>query len=369
MVGSDLKMNQLYHRQKKISFDLSLILNVSALLLFGLLIVYDASIIQAAADYKDSYFYIKQQLIWVFLGILAAAFFANFNYHNFRKLSKLILFGSVILLLAVFIPGLGTKAGGAHRWINLGFFTLQPAELFKLAAVIWSAYIFENKAKFKPMIGLVIVGVFILGLLQKDLGSAIVFSATVGIIYIISGGPLWQILSAIPLGIAGILALTLTSDYRMKRISAFLDPFSDTQGFTYHISQVLIALGSGGMFGVGLGQSRQKFYIPEVTTDSIFAIIGEELGFLGALFLILLFGFLIVKGFKIAEAAPDRFGQILAAGITVWLGVQAIINLGSMVALFPLTGVPLPFISYGGSALVANLAAIGILLNISKATR
>jgi cell division protein FtsW len=147
---------------------------------------------------------------------------------------------------------------------------------------------------------------------------------------------------------------------------AFLDPFSDPQGVTYHIAQVLIALGSGGITGLGLGQSRQKFYIPEVTTDSIFAVIGEELGFLGGLFLIVLFSILIYQGFKIAKNSTDRFGQILAGGITAWLGVQAIINLGAMVSLFPLTGVPLPFISYGGSALVANLAGIGILLNISK---
>ena len=147
---------------------------------------------------------------------------------------------------------------------------------------------------------------------------------------------------------------------------AFFDPFSDTQGVTYHISQVLIALGSGGITGLGLGQSRQKFYIPEITTDSIFAVIGEELGFLGGLFLITLFSVLIYRGFKIAENCTDRFGQILAGGITSWLGIQAIINLGAMVSLLPLTGVPLPFISYGGSALVANLTAVGILLNISK---
>jgi len=206
-----------------------------------------------------------------------------------------------------------------------------------------------------------------MGLLQRDLGSTIVFVVTAAIIYLASGGAIWKILIGLPIGLVAVLALVVTSEYRRKRVLAFLDPFSDPQGFTYHISQVLIALGSGGISGLGLGQSRQKFeYIPEVTTDSIFAIVGEELGFLGGVILILLFGFLIVRGFQIAENCQDRFGRILAVGLTSWLGVQAIVNLSAMVALIPLTGVPLPFISYGGSALVANLAAVGILLNISR---
>jgi cell division protein FtsW len=165
----------------------------------------------------------------------------------------------------------------------------------------------------------------------------------------------------------GFLLITFTSDYRKQRILAFLDPFSDPQGYSYHISQVLIALGSGGLTGLGLGQSRQKFeYIPEVTTDSIFAIVGEELGFVGCLVLIGLLSYLIYRGFKISESASDPYGKILAFGLTAWLGIQALINLAAMVSLIPLTGVPLPFISYGGSALLANLVAVGILLNISK---
>lgn len=204
-------------------------------------------------------------------------------------------------------------------------------------------------------------------MLQKDLGSTIVFVVTAISMYFAAGGSIWHFAIALPIGLISILLLIFTSAYRSKRIVAFLDPFSDTQNITYHISQVLIALGSGGLFGLGLGHSRQKFeYIPEVTTDSIFAIVGEELGFMGGILVLVLFVILLNRGFKIANECQDNFGKILALGLTSWLGIQVILNLSSMTALMPLTGVPLPFISYGGSALVANLSAVGILLNISK---
>lgn len=346
--------------------DIALIATVATLCLFGLIIVYDASVAQAMGDFGDSNYYIRQQLIWLLLGFISVVFFANFNFRNLKKISGLILIGALALLVLVLVPGFGTSVGGARRWLNLGILTIQPAEIVKLAATVWFAAQFEKGIKLKSLLILTPAVVFIMAILQKDLGSAIVFMIMTVLIFLISGGKLWQILLTIPAGMVGLLGLILTSDYRRNRILAFFDPFSDSEGVTYHISQVLIALGSGGITGLGLGQSRQKFYIPEVTTDSIFAVIGEELGFIGGLFLITLFSILIYRGFKIAANCTDRFGQILAGGITCWLGAQAIINLGAMVSLFPLTGVPLPFISYGGSALVANLAAIGILLNISK---
>jgi len=348
------------------SLDLTLILTVAALCIFGVIFVYDSSVAQAMADFGDSNYYIRQQLLWLLIGFLVLFFFSNFDYRNLKKISGLLLVGSLTLLVLVLVPGFGTSVGGARRWLNLGILSIQPSEIVKLASAIWLAARFEKGVRLKPFLLLLPFVVFVTAILQKDLGSAIVFMVMAGLIFLLSGGALWQIFLAVPVGIAGLLGLILTSDYRRNRILAFFDPFSDTQGVTYHISQVLIALGSGGITGLGLGQSRQKFYIPEITTDSIFAVIGEELGFLGGLFLIVLFSVLIFRGFKIAENCTDRFGQILAGGITSWLGIQAIINLGAMVSLFPLTGVPLPFISYGGSALVANLAAIGILLNISK---
>ena len=270
------------------------------------------------------------------------------------------------MLLAVFIPGIGTKVSGASRWLSIGPVTIQPVEAIKLSSIIWLSVVLENGPRLKILLGLILLVGFITGFLQKDLGSTIIFVLSAASLFLVSGGSILQLVGTSILAVFAGFILVITSEYRKNRLVAFFNPFSDPQGFTYHISQVLIALGSGGLFGLGLGESRQKFYIPEVTTDSIFAIVGEELGFIGALVLILLFGFLIIRGFRIAQNAPDQFGKLLAAGLTSWLGIQAIINLSAMVAFLPLTGVPLPFISYGGSALVANLAAVGILLNISR---
>ncbi len=334
---------------------------------FGLLMVYDASAIQGLKDFKDSLYYIRQQSLWVVVGALSMGFFTCFNYKRFRSLSILLLLLSIILMLAVFIPGLGVAGGGAHRWLRIAGITIQPAEIITLTGVRYLSVLCEKRARFLPLLILVAGVSFVTAVLQKDLGSTIVFVMTALVLYFAAGGSIWHFAVFLPLGILSLMALIVTSGYRSKRVLAFLDPFSDTQGFTYHISQVLIALGSGGLFGLGMGYSRQKFeYIPEVSTDSIFAIVGEELGFFGAVLLILLFAFVLVRGFNIAARSEDNFGKILALGLTSWLGVQVIINLSSMTSLLPLTGVPLPFISYGGSALVANLTAVGILLNISR---
>lgn len=349
------------------SVDLPLLITVAVLSLFGLVMVYDSSTAQAMKDFSDQNYYIKQQLIWVVLGVISATITAYFNYAYFLKFAHILFFISFVLLLAVFIPGLGTAAGGAHRWLSLGFFTLQPAEIIKLTGVIYLSALFVKGARILPFVILCGAVSLVTAVLQKDLGSTLVFVATATTMYFARGGSLLYFLATIPIGGLALAGLIFTSAYRLKRVLAFLDPFSDTQGFTYHISQVLIALGSGGLLGLGLGKSRQKFeYIPEVSTDSIFAIIGEELGFLGGLVVIVLFAILMVRGLKIARGCDDQFGKVLAVGLTSWLTIQAIINLSSMVALMPLTGVPLPFISYGGSALVANLTAVGILLNISK---
>lgn len=361
-------ISKLHLQQQKKRIDSQLLLIVCLLSGFGLLMVYDASVVQALKDYKDSYYYIKQQLIWMILGFLSLFLFLNFDYKKFRHLAFPLMIFSLILLVAVFIPGLGISGGGAHRWLRIGPITIQPAEIIKLTSVIFLSTLFEKRTRLLPFIVLVAVITVITSVFQRDLGSTIVFILTSSLLYFYSGGPIWHFVLFLPVGVVVLLGLILTSSYRLKRILAFLDPFSDPQGFTYHISQVLIALGSGGIFGLGLSHSRQKFeYIPEVTTDSIFGIVGEELGFFGAVFLISLFIVLIFKGIKIAQNCDNRFGKILGTGLISWLGIQIIINLSSMVALLPLTGVPLPFISYGGSALVANLTAVGILLNISKA--
>lgn len=356
-------------QSQKQSMDLVLLATTGLLVIFGLLMVYDSSAVQALRDFKDSLYYIRQQFIWVGLGIISLLFFSKFDYRRFKKFATPLLFLSFVLLIGVFIPGLGVAGGGAHRWLKIAGITIQPTEIIKLTAVIFLASLFEKRIKLAPLLLLVAVVSLITAVLQKDLGSTIVFVIISGIIYFAAGGSIWHFVVSIPLAALSLIALIATSSYRSKRILAFLDPFSDTQGYTYHISQVLIALGSGGFLGLGLGHSRQKFeYIPEVSTDSIFGIIGEELGFLGGSLVIVLFVLLLLRGLRIAQSCQDNFGKILALGLTSWLGVQAIINLSSMTALLPLTGVPLPFISYGGSALVANLTAVGILLNISKHT-
>lgn len=350
--------------------DLHLLCTTILLVLIGLLVVYDASVVQAFKDYGDKYVYIKQQLIWVGLGFLLLTFFSFFPYQRLKKYSSLLFIGSLILLIAVFIPGLGTAAGGAHRWLKIGPFSVQPSELIKLTSIILFARLFERRQKILPFFGAVAMVSLIVGIFQRDLGTMSVFFFVSVVMYIISGASLKYFIGLIPFSVLAFILFISTSPYRKNRVLAFLDPFADPQGYSYHISQVLIALGSGGLFGLGLGQSRQKYeYIPEVSTDSIFAIVGEEFGFIGALVLIGLLGYFVYRGFKIADECSDNYGKILCFGLTSWIAIQALINLAAMVSLIPLTGVPLPFISYGGSALMANLVAVGIMLNISKSDK
>jgi len=356
-------------KSQRKGIDLPLLICVLVLVIFGLIMVYDASVVSGLKDFGDSLYYIRQQLIWGGIGIMAMFFSSQFDYRRFKLYAFPLILISFIMLVVVFIPGLGISGGGAHRWLRMGPITIQPAEIIKLTGVIFLATILESRVRVLPFLIFSLSVTVVTAVFQKDLGSTIVFALTSALIYFASGGPIWHFLVGLPVVGAGLLVLIFTSGYRSKRVLAFLDPFSDPQGFSYHISQVLIALGSGGWFGLGLAHSRQKFqYIPEVSTDSIFAIIGEELGFLGVSLLIGLFILVIFRGLKIAQGCEDKFGKILALGLTSWLGIQTVINLSSMTALLPLTGVPLPFISYGGSALVANLTAVGILLNISKQT-
>lgn len=351
----------------KLPMDYGLLFGTLCLVFIGALIVYDASVVHSFKDYGDNYVYVRQQLIWIGLGIIGMFGASVFSYQHYKLISQWMFWVSVGLLMAVLVPGLGVGAGGAHRWLHLGFLTVQPAEIIKLTSVIYLAVVFEKKTEIRPFLLLVGGVTFVIGVLQKDMGSAIVYFLTCTLLYVISGAKLKYLGWILPGSVAAFLLFALTSSYRQKRLLGFLDPFSDPQGYTYHISQVLIALGSGGIFGVGLGQSRQKFeFIPEVSTDSIFAIVGEEFGFLGGLLMIGLFTFLVYRGFMIAKNANNRFGSLLAYGLVFWLAVQTLVNLGAMVSVIPLTGVPLPFISYGGSALLSNMIAIGILLNISR---
>lgn len=343
-----------------------LLVTTAFLSIFGLFIIYDVSSYVAFRDFSDKYHYIKDQLFWMALGSLGLFFFSNFNYKRLYNLSLPILLSAITLLSLVFVPGIGVKLLGAHRWINLKFFLLQPAEFVKLALAIYLAAWFSNKERGRFLAFILLMGlVLMLVVLEPDMGTAIVILSEALSVYFLSGANLLNFAITLPFLFGIGLFLIKTSSYRAKRLASFLG--GGEAESSYHIKQILIALGSGGLMGVGIGNSLQKYaYLPETTTDSIFAVISEELGFIGATFLIILFVVVIWRGFYIAIHARDNFGKLLAGGITTFLAVQMIINLSAQTVLLPLTGIPLPFISYGGSALIIDLCSIGILLNISR---
>jgi len=351
--------------------DLALLFAVILLTGFGLFMIYDASSYVAFRDFGDKYSYFKDQTTWAILGFIALALVSFFDYKKYYNLALPILIASIILLVVVLIPGLGISALGARRWIDLGFFVLQPSEFVKLALIIYLSAWFSTKEKGRFIAFLLLIGL-ILGLvmLQPDMGTAIIILGLSVIIYFLSGGNVLHLLALAPVvGLAG-LALIILEPYRLARLTTFLNPEQNVLGSSYHLRQILIALGSGGLFGVGFGNSLQKYaYLPEATTDSIFAIMAEEIGFVGVIIFISVVLFVVYRGFHIAMHAPDTFGKLLAAGITSFIAIQAIVNLSAQTALMPLTGVPLPFISYGGSALIINLVSIGILLNISRQSK
>jgi cell division protein FtsW len=348
--------------------DIPLLIAVVSLTLFGLFMIYDASSYVAFRDFGDKYRYIKDQMSWAVLGIVAMVAVSFFDYKKYYNLALPILVVSIVMLGLVFVPGLGLKILGARRWINLGFFVLQPSEFVKLALTIYLAAWFSVKEKGRFIAFILLTGL-ILGLvmLQPDMGTAVIIMGVAVVMYFLSGGAIWHLLALLPaIGLGGLVMIVL-EPYRLKRLMTFINPNQGVQGSSYHLRQILIALGSGGIFGVGIGNSLQKYaYLPESTTDSIFAIIAEEWGLIGGVALIAVLLFVVYRGFYIAVHAKDNFGKLLAGGITSYFAIQTIVNLGAQTAIMPLTGVPLPFISYGGSALVINLVSVGILLNIAR---
>ncbi len=340
---------------------------VLLLTLFGLLMIYEASSFSAFRDFADKLHYIKDQSRWAILGFAGLSFFYFFDYRRLYYFALPLLIVSLILLVLVFIPGAGVFALGARRWINMGFFILQPAEFIKLAMAIYLAAWFSTKEKGRLPPFLLLMGL-ILGLimLEPDMGTAIIILSEALFVYYLSGGNIMHFVMLFPALFLGGFLLIKLEPYRAQRLAAFFNS-GNLENSTYHVKQILIALGMGGFSGVGLGNSLQKYaYLPETTTDSIFAIIAEEFGFVGSVFLISFFIALAWCGFYIASHARDTFGKLLGGGIITFLTIQTVINLGAQTALLPLTGVPLPFISYGGSSLVVDLCSIGILLNIAK---
>lgn len=349
--------------------DWFFIILVFSLTIFGLLMVANASVVEAYRDFGDKLYYFKLQLQWAGIGLVGFVLASFFNYRRLRPFAVPLLIIALVSLGLVLVPGLGTKILGAKRWLGIGVFRFQPAELAKLAFVLYLAAFMSEKKSFWPFLALLMILIGLI-ILEPDLGTAVIIAATGLVVYFVSGAPILWIGVIGVIGVLGGLVLIFSSPYRKERVLTFLNPARDPLGASYHIRQVLLALGSGGLLGLGLGQSRQKYeYLPAAATDSIFAIIAEELGFVGALMVIIAFLLLIWRGFKIAKEAPDRFGALLATGVISWIGFQTLINLSAIVALVPLTGVPLPFISYGGSSLVLILTASGILVNISKQRR
>jgi len=345
-----------------------------ALLVFGLIMVASAGIGYSRSRFGDAYFFFKRQLVGVSIGLVALYLTQKINYNFWKKISFPFFALSIIFLILVFIPGIGSKIYGANRWIQLGIVSFQPSEMLKLALIIYLAAWFEGRGErsrdfFEGMLPFVaIIGVVSFLLIkQPDMGTLGVTILIAMSIYFINGAKISHMLLLAFGGFLSFYALMKTESYRMDRFLVFLHPELDPKGVGYQINQALLAIGSGGILGVGLGHSLQKFnYLPEPAGDSIFAIIGEELGLIGAAVLIILFVALSLRGLRIARKAPDIFSKLVAVGIVAWIFFQAFINIAAISGLVPLTGVPLPLISYGGTSVIFLMAGIGILLNISK---
>lgn len=357
--------------------DVILMYAVFTLLVFGLIMIASAGVGYAKTRFGDEYFFLKRQLLFgVLPGLLAMMIVKNIDYKIWKRFSFMFFVASVICLIMVFIPDVGSKIYGASRWVQLGPFSFQPSEMLKISLILYlAAWLTTKKEKIQdfyeglmPFI-VVMLGVSFLLIKQPDIGTLGVVILIAMSIFFVAGAKLSHMFFMGLAGLASLFLLIRLESYRMNRLLVFLHPELDPRGIGYQINQALLAIGSGGIFGVGLGHSMQKFnYLPEPVGDSIFAIIGEELGFLGIAIPIILFIVIAIRGLKIAKNAPDNFGRLVAVGIVSWIVFQAFINISAISGLAPLTGIPLPFISYGGTSIVFLLTAVGILLNISKQT-
>jgi cell division protein FtsW len=352
------------------SVDTLLAIVVVLLVIIGIAMVYNSSVAIGVRDFSDQFYYVKEQLRGLAIGLFLFSIFSFIDYRHWQKLTRPLVIVNIILLLLVFVPGIGIGALGARRWIRILGLVIQPAELAKFTLIVYLSNWLTQKEKPKLIQFLLIVGFFVgLVMLEPDMGTSIVLVSIAFVVYFCSGSPLWHFLLMIPLVVTGGATMALAAPYRFARLLTFLNPDRDPLGASYQITQALLAIGSGGIFGMGLGMSRQKYaYLPEANTDSIFAVIAEETGFIGSVLLILLFYTVVWRLIKIAKSAPDNFSRLYTAGIVAWIGLQVALNIGAMMSLTPLTGIPLPLISYGSSSLVILLAALGIQLNISRYT-
>lgn len=361
----------------KINSHLSIFLIAVFLTAIGIVMIYSASAILANEWAKDSYYFLKKQLLGAFTGIIFALLIGSINYESLQKIVKSAAIIFILFLVLALIPELSKEAGGARRWFKLGFLVFSPLEFAKLAAIIFVAdYLTRKKdlmrnfekGLFPVLLFLGILCAIIL--LQRSLGTVIIIGIVVFSMLIIGGARLSHLLGTVLLILPFVYTLIYNVDYRKRRILAFLDPWEDPSDKGYHIIQSFLALGSGGLLGKGLGESKQKlFYLPAPHTDFIFSIIGEEVGFLGTTFIIILFIIFAWIGFRIAASASDLFGRYLAFGITAIISTQALLNIGVVTGVLPTTGIPLPFISFGNSSLISVMMGVGMLISISKKSK
>lgn len=355
-------------------YDKLLLISVIIISIFGCLMIYSASYVWADYKFNDPFKYLKSQSLFLIIGYIAMFFISKISYLKYKKYANIIFTICTIMLILVLIPGIGTVRNGSRSWFGIGGLGIQPSEFTKLALIIFtSKYLSNNDKNIKNIkkgvlpILLILLLTFALIMLEPDFGTGIVIIMTIIVLLFISGVKISFFVSIGIIGLIGIVLLIAIAPYRIERIVSFLNPWSDPLGSGFQIIQSLYAIGPSGLLGLGFGNSIQKhFYLPEPQTDFIFAIISEEFGFVGILIVSLLFITIIYSGFKIATTCENHFGKYLAFGITFGLAFQTILNLMVVVGLVPVTGVTLPFLSYGGSSLLISLASIGILLNINK---
>lgn len=354
--------------------DILLVIAIILLSSFGLLMVYSSSYIWAEYKFNDPFKYVKNQGLFLTIGLVMMYVISKIDVKLYYKKSNLLLAGAILLLILVLIPGIGTVRNGSRSWFGIGSFGIQPSEFSKLAIILFtSKYLVKNEKEMRsitkgvlPILGITFL-LFGLIMLQPDFGTGVILvMSIIGLLFV--GGVNFKFFLKIGVfGVIGIVVLILIAPYRLKRILSFLDPWSDPLGSGFQIIQSLYAIGPGGLFGQGFLNSRQKhFYLPEPQTDFIFAIIAEEFGFLGAMIVVGLFSFIIYRGIRIARKSSDLFSKYFAFGIIFGLSFQAILNLMVVVGLIPVTGVTLPFLSYGGSSLLMTFLSMGILLSISR---
>ena len=336
------------------------------LALLGLLMIYEASSVLAIEVFNNRLYFFERQALWFAISVSAFLLVGRINHNYFKKFAPFLLVANVILLILVLIPGIGIEILGGRRWFDVGVFNFQPSELMKISLPLYLASLLSKPVD-KYVVGLVILFIGGLIMLEPDMGTMLIIVGSACVVYFVSGIPKRTVLGFVGIGFIAVLALIVISPYRLTRLTTYLNPQADSLGSSYHLKQVLIALGNGGLFGQGLGMSKQKYlFIPEVTTDSIFAIIAEEIGLVGVVAVIVTYSYYLCICFSYLQKQKSSYSGLFGVGLVSSIAIQFFVNVGAISALVPLTGIPLPFISYGGTALVINFICAAIVYNISK---